>query len=148
MQKTTHPKLADVQKDVKWYVLDAEGKIVGDIATTVAPVLRGKHKPSFHPSLNCGDHVVIINADKVVLTGSKETDKTYVHYTGFPGGLRTTTPAKLRKENKSEKIIELAVKGMVPNNRLRKFALAKLHVYAGAEHPHGEQNPKPLTLAK
>jgi large subunit ribosomal protein L13 len=90
--------------------------------------------------------VVIINAEKVVLTGSKETQKTYVHYTGFPGGLRTTTPERLRKEH-PERIIELAVKGMVPNNRLRKHALSKLHVYAGTEHPHAEQHPKPLTLA-
>lgn len=146
MQKTTHPKLADVQKDVKWYVLDAEGKILGDIATTVATYLRGKNKPTFHPSVNCGDHVVIINAEKVVLSGSKETQKTYVHYTGFPGGLRTTTPEKLRKEH-PERIIELAVKGMIPDNRLRKHALAKLHVYAGGKHPHAEQHPQPLTLA-
>lgn len=146
MQKTTHPKLAEVLKDVHWYIMDAEGKVLGDIATTVAPVLRGKHKPTFHPSLNCGDHVVIINAEKVVLTGNKETQKTYVHFTGFPGGLRTTTPERLRKDN-PEKIIELAVKGMVPNNRLRKLCLSKLHVYAGPEHPHGEQHPQPLTLA-
>lgn len=146
MQKTTHPKMPEVLADVHWYILDAEGKVLGDIATRVASVLRGKHKPTFHPSINCGDHVVIINAEKVVLTGNKETQKTYVHFTGYPGGLRTTTPGKLRKEN-PEKIIELAVKGMVPNNRLRKLALAKLHVYAGGEHPHIEQHPQPLTLA-
>ena len=138
--------MSEVLADVHWYVLDAEGKVLGDIATRVASVLRGKHKPTFHPSMNCGDHVVIINAEKVVLTGNKETQKTYVHFTGYPGGLRTTTPGKLRKEN-PEKIIELAVKGMVPGNRLRKLALSKLHVYAGAEHPHTEQHPQPLTLA-
>ncbi len=146
MQKTTHPKIGEVLKDVHWYILDADGKILGDIATKVATILRGKHKATFHPSMNCGDHVVIINAEKVVLTGNKETQKTYVHYTGFPGGLRTTTPERLRKDH-PERIIELAVKGMVPNNRLRKHALSKLHVYAGEKHPHGEQNPKPLTLA-
>jgi len=145
--KTTHPKLADVLKDENWFVIDADGKILGDIATKAASMIRGKHKTTFHPSVNCGDHIVIVNADKVVLTGNKEKAKTYVHYTGFPGGLRTTTPEQLRKSGHSEKIIELAVKGMVPRNRLRKHAMDKLHVYAGAEHPHTEQHPKSLTLA-
>lgn len=143
MQKTTHPKLADLKKEEKWYLLDAEGRTVGDLATRIAVVLRGKHKPNFHPSVASGDQVVVINAEKVVLTGSKETAKTYVHYTGYPGGLRTTTPEKLRKTN-PEKILELAVKGMVPRNRLRKHVLAKLHVYAGSEHPHAPQNPAPF----
>ncbi|QQR55543.1 50S ribosomal protein L13 [Candidatus Peregrinibacteria bacterium] len=146
MQKTTHTKLEDAKKSEKWYLINADGKIVGDLATTIATIIRGKNKPLFHPSIACGDQVVVINAEKVVLTGNKETQKTYVHYTGFPGGLRTTTPEKLRKEN-PEKILELAVKGMVPRNRLRKHVLAKLHVYAGTEHPHGPQNPQPLTLA-
>lgn len=143
MQKTTHPKLVDLKKEEKWYVLDAEGKIVGDLATRIATVLRGKHKANFHPSVANGDHVVVINAEKVVLTGNKETSKTYVHYTGFPGGLRETTPSKLRQSN-PEKILELAVKGMVPRNRLRKHVLEKLHVYAGTEHPHNAQNPIPF----
>lgn len=146
MQKTTHTTLVEAKKDEKWFIVDAEGKILGDVATTVAPMLRGKHKALFHPSVCCGDHVVIINAEKVVLTGNKETEKTYVHYTGYPGGLRTTTPERLRKENPA-KMLELAIKGMIPRNRLRKHALAKLHVYAGTEHPHAPQNPQPLTLA-
>ncbi len=146
MQKTTHTTLVEAKKDEKWFILDADGKILGDVATKVAPMLRGKHKAIFHPSVCCGDHVVIINAEKVVLTGNKETEKTYVHYTGYPGGLRTTTPERLRKENPA-KMLELAIKGMVPRNRLRKHVLAKLHVYAGTEHPHAPQNPQPLTLA-
>ena len=145
MQKTTHPKLADLKKDVKWYVLDAEGKVLGDVAAKAANVLRGKHKAIFHPSVNCGDHVVIINSSKVVLTGNKETKKEYIHYTGFPGGLRTTTAGKLRKE-KPTRMVELAIKGMLPANRLRQHALNKLHVYAGNDHPHTEQKPQPLTL--
>ena len=145
-QKTTHTKLADAKKAEKWFIVDAEGKVLGDLATTIANVIRGKNKPTFHPSVCCGDQVVVINAEKVVLKGNKETTKTYVRYTGFPGGLRTITPEKLRQE-KPEKILEFAVKGMVPRNRLRKHVLAKLHVYAGTEHPHAPQNPQPLTLA-
>ncbi len=143
MQKTTHPKLVDLKKEEKWYVLDAEGKTVGDLATRIAVVLRGKHKPNFHPSVAHGDHVVVVNAEKVVFTGNKENTKTYVHYTGYPGGLRETTPMKLRKEH-PERILEFAVKGMVPRNRLRKHVLSKLHVYAGSEHPHVAQNPAPF----
>ncbi len=146
IQKTTHTKLSEAKQDEKWFILDASGKIVGDLATLIASMIRGKHKAIFHPSVCCGDHIVVINAEKVVLSGNKETEKTYVHYTGYPGGIRTTTPERLRKEN-PEKILELAVKGMVPRNRLRKHCLAKLHVYAGTEHPHGPQSPTPLTLA-
>lgn len=146
MNKTTHPKLHEVKANEKWYLFDADGKVVGDLATTIAPMLRGKHKPSFHPSLNCGDHIVVINAEKVVLTGQKETQKTYIRHTGYPGGVRETTAKEMREKHPTS-ILELAVKGMVPNNRLRKIALEKLHVYAGSEHPHGPQNPQPLTLA-
>lgn len=129
----------------QWYVLDAQGKVLGQVATRLATVIRGKHKPSWHPSLNCGDHVVVINADKVVLTRSKETKKEYIHHTGFPGALRVKTPEKMRAEH-PERMIESAVAGMVPHNRIRKHAMAKLHVYPGNEHPHSGQNLQPLSL--
>lgn len=144
-QKTTHPKLGDVKVDENWFIIDAEGKVLGQVATRVADVIRGKHKPLWHPSLNCGDHVVVINAEKVVLTGNKEMDKDYIHHTGFPGALRYKSAEKMRAEH-PERIIEKAVTGMVPRNRLRQFAIAKLHVYAGTEHPHTPQSPKPLAL--
>lgn len=143
--KTTHTTIADVKKDEKWILIDAAGQILGKVAVLAADRIRGRHKPAFHPSVNAGDHVVVINAEKIVLTGSKETTKEYMSYSGYPGGLKTTTPRKLREEH-PERIIELAVKGMVPRNRLRKIALEKLHVYAGTEHPHTPQNPQPLTL--
>lgn len=145
MNKTTHPTITDVNKDEKWVLIDAAGQILGKLAVVAADHVRGKHKAFFHPSVNCGDHVVVINAEKIVLTGSKETEKKYMSYSGYPGGLKETTPQRLRQEH-PERIIELAVKGMIPNNRLRKLALEKLHVYAGAEHPHAPQNPQSLTL--
>ncbi len=143
--KTTHPKLADVKQDEQWYILDAEGKVLGQIATKLATVLRGKHKPNWHPSVNSGDHVVVINAEKVVLTGNKESKKEYIHHTKFPGGIKRMKAGKMRAE-KPEQMIELAVTGMIPRNRIRQHAIAKLHVYAGTEHPHSGQNPKTLTL--
>ncbi len=144
-QKTTHPKLPEVKSSEKWFILDAEGKVLGQVAVKLADVIRGKHKPSYHPSMNCGDHVVVINADKVVLTGDKETKKEYIHHTGFPGAVRYKSADKMRAEH-PERMIEMAVKGMVPHNRLKKFAMAKLHVYPGTEHPHLPQDPKPLSL--
>lgn len=129
----------------KWYILDAEGKVLGQVATRLADVLRGKHKPDWHPSLNCGDHVVVINAEKVVLTGSKDLKKDYIHHTGFRGGIKMKKAGKMRAE-KPERMIELAVTGMIPRNRIRQYAIEKLHVYAGTEHPHNGQNPKPLSL--
>ena len=145
IQKTTHPHLADTKKEEKWYLIDAEGKVLGQIATRLATVLRGKHKPNWHPSVNSGDHVVVINAEKVVLTGAKELKKEYIHHTGFPGAVRRKTPEKMRAAH-PERMIEMAVSGMVPHNRLRKFVLAKLHVYAGATHPHGSQTLSPISL--
>lgn len=143
--KTTHPKLADIKKDEKWYLLDAQGKVLGQVATRLATVIRGKHKPTFHPSVNSGDHVVVINADKVVLTGNKEMKKEYIHHTGYPGGVKYKKPTQMRKQY-PKRMIEIAVTGMIPRNRLRRHALAKLHVYGGTEHPHGPQNPQILTL--
>lgn len=143
--KTTHPHLADLKKTETWCIIDAEGKILGKVATRAAIILRGKDKPNFHPSVICGDSVIIINAEKVAVTGDKENSKEYVHYTGHPSGLRVKTLGKMREEH-PERILEHAIKGMIPRNRLRKLILERLYVYAGTEHPHGPQNPKSITI--
>ena len=129
----------------KWYIIDAEGKVLGQVATRLATVLRGKHKANWHPSLNCGDHVIVINAEKVVLTGNKDLKKEYIHHTKFPGGIKSVKAGKMRAEH-PERMIEIAVAGMIPRNRIKQYALEKLHVYVGTEHPHNGQNPQPLTL--
>jgi len=144
-QTTTHPKSKEMNASEKWFIIDAEGKVLGQIATKVADYVRGKHKPDWHPSLNCGDHVVIINAEKVVLTGAKETKKDYIHHTGYRGAIRYKAAGKMREEH-PERMIELAVTGMIPRNRIRQYAVEKMHVYAGSEHPHNGQNPKTLTI--
>ena len=145
--KTFHPKLKDEQAKREWVLIDAEGMVLGQLATEVAVRLRGKHKPSWHPSVDCGDNVVVINAEKIVLTGEKNLKKEYIHHTGYPGALRRVPFEKMRAE-KPQRIIETAVAGMIPRNRLKKFVLRKLYVYAGGEHPHAGQNPTPLTLKK
>jgi large subunit ribosomal protein L13 len=143
--KTHHPKLKEVKDNRAWHLIDAEGVVLGKLSTFVADILRGKNKPSWHPSVDCGDNVVIINAEKVVLTGSKDTQKEYFHHTGFPGALRTTKVKTLREKH-PERILEKSIAGMVPRNRLKVHVLGKLHVYAGAEHPHAGQNPQLITL--
>lgn len=145
--KTFHPKLADVRTERKWHIIDAEGMVLGQLATAAADRLRGKHKPSFHPSVDCGDHVVVINAQKVVLTGNKEYHKEYIRHTGYPGGLKRV-PIKKMREEYPERIVEKAIGGMIPRNRLKRIILGKLHVYGGSEHPHAAQNPQTLTLNK
>lgn len=141
--KTFHPKLEDLKKNRQWILVDAAGRVLGDVAVEIAVILRGKNKPTWHPSVDCGDNVVVINAEKVVLTGNKENDKIYYRHTGYIGHLKQTTAKKMRAE-KPTRIIELAVAGMIPRNRLKKHVLSKLHVYAGEEHPHAGQNPQPL----
>ena len=131
--------------DRKWYVVDAEGKTLGRLASEVAKVLRGKNKPIFTPHMDCGDYVIVINADKVKLTGKKMTDKVYTRHTGFPGGQRFATPADYLAK-KPTFLIEKAVKGMLPKTRLGEAIMKNLKVYAGAEHPHAAQNPKAIKL--
>lgn len=143
--KTTHPKLADIQGKRAWHLIDADGLVLGKLATKISDVIRGKDKASWHPSLDCGDNVIVINAEKVVLTGQKEAQKQYYTHSGYPGALKSRNAAKMRTEH-PERIVEMAVSGMMPKNRLRQHFLKKLHVYAGAEHPHASQNPKPLTF--
>jgi large subunit ribosomal protein L13 len=134
---------ATVNKE--WVIIDAEGAILGRLSTVVASMLRGKHKTNFTPHVDCGDNVVVINADKVVLTGTKWSDKEYVRHTGYPGGQRITTAQELLKKNPIG-LVEKAVKGMLPKNRLGSELYRNLHVYAGASHPHEAQKPKKIEL--
>ena len=128
-----------------WYLVDADGKTLGRLSTQIANRLRGKHKPEFTPHVDTGDYIVVINADKIHVTGKKETDKFYYHHTGFPGGIRSVALGKMR-EKSPEKILENAVKGMMPRNRLGRAMLSKLKVYAGNSHPHSAQQPTVLEL--
>ena len=130
-----------------WHVVDAEGQTLGRLATAVAMLLRGKHKAIFTPHVDTGDFVVIINADKIVVTGKKSTDKLYRHHTGWPGGFRQTNFAKLQAE-KPIRIIEKAIRGMLPHTKLGAAQYKKLKVYAGAEHPHAAQSPVVYSISK
>ena len=129
----------------QWYVVDAEGEILGRLASKVAYVLRGKHKPEYTPHVDCGDNVIIINAEKVVLTGKKLTDKEYIRHSGYPGGQKVETPVEMLEKH-PERIIEHAVKGMLPKNRLGSELFRNLKVYVGSEHKHEAQNPTKLDL--
>ena len=127
----------------KWYVLDADGQTLGRMCTKIATVLRGKHKPSYTPHVDCGDNVIVINAEKVRLTGSKMEQKVYLTYSGYPGGQKSKTAAELMAK-KPYAMVEKAVKGMLPKNKLGRAMFKKLYVYAGAEHPHAAQKPEEL----
>ena len=129
----------------KWYVVDAADKTLGRLAAEVAKILRGKHKPTFTPHMDTGDHVIVINADKVVLTGKKRVQKTYFRHSGYLGGASFTTAGEMLAKN-PVRMVELAVKGMIPHNRLGSRIFTKLHVYAGAEHPHAAQKPEVLEI--
>jgi len=127
----------------QWVVVDAEGEILGRLSSRIAAIIRGKHKPEFTPNVDCGDNVIVINADKVKLTGDKFATKQYVSYTGYPGGQRFISPKELMAKHPA-RVIEKAVRGMLPKNRLGRALFGNLHVYAGAEHPHAAQNPKAI----
>lgn len=141
--KTEVAKMENVKRD--WYLVDAQDIVLGRLATQVANVLRGKNKAIFTPSVDTGDFVIVVNAEKIALTGRKLDDKTYYHHTGFPGGLKEITAGKLL-EKKPEEVIRKAVKGMLPKNKLARHMLKKLKVYSGASHPHDAQQPKNLAL--
>jgi len=130
----------------KWYIVDAENQVLGRLASEVAKILRGKHKPLYTPHVDTGDYVIIINADKVVLTGNKWSQKLYHWHTGYPGGLRQTTAEKLR-QRQPERIVEYAVRGMLPKTKLGRAMLRKLKVYAADTHPHRAQQPEPLVFS-
>lgn len=141
--KTTYPNDATVEKN--WVVVDATNQILGRVASEVAKMVRGKHKPSFAPHVDCGDHVIVINSDKIRLTGKKWTDKEYVRHTGYPGGQRIATPLEVKAKS-STLIIESAVRGMLPRTSMGRKVFKNLHVYAGAEHPHEAQKPQEVKL--
>ncbi len=141
--KTFSAKPETVKRD--WYVVDAAGKTLGRLASEIARRLRGKHKPEYTPHVDTGDYIVVINAEKVRVTGSKSADKMYYHHTGFPGGMKSISFEKLIIRA-PERVIETAVKGMLPKNTLGKAMFRKLKVYAGVEHKHTAQQPKPLDI--
>ncbi len=138
--KTYHQKPSEVQRD--WYVIDASGKVLGRLATQISTLLRGKHKPTYTPSIDGGDFVIVVNAEKIVLTGRKPDQKIYYRHTGYPGGIKAT-PYKMMLANHPDRILRLAVKRMLPKNRMGRRLLTKLRIYAGPNHPHAAQQPKP-----
>jgi large subunit ribosomal protein L13 len=140
---TYTPKASEIER--AWHVVDADGLVLGRLATEVASILRGKHKPTFAPHIDTGDHVIIVNADKVVLTGAKATDKNVYDHSGFPGGLRTRRYGDLLAD-RPEEAVRRTVRGMLPKTRLGRQMLKKLKVYRGAEHPHEAQRPQTLTI--
>ena len=140
---TKHANEATVQRN--WYVVDGTNQTVGRICSRTAAVLRGKHKPYFTPHVDCGDFVVFINADKVIFTGNKPEDKNYINFSGYPGGKKEESARSLLKR-RPEAVVERAIKGMLPKNRLGRKMFKKLFVYAGAEHPHSAQKPQTLTF--
>ncbi|MFD2216887.1 MULTISPECIES: 50S ribosomal protein L13 [Bacillaceae] len=143
MRTTFMANAANIER--KWYVVDAEGKTLGRLSSEVASILRGKHKPTYTPHVDTGDHVILINADKIELTGKKLTDKIYYRHSQFPGGLKSRTALEMRT-NYPEKMLELAIKGMLPKGSLGRQMAKKLHVYAGSEHPHQAQQPEVYEL--
>ena len=142
--KTYSVKKADITRS--WYLVDAEGMVLGRLAAEVAGILRGKNKPIFTTHMDVGDHVVVVNAEKVMLTGNKLQKKVHYRHSGYPGGLRET-PYEVLLRDKPEMVVEKAVKGMLPKNRLGRSMLKKLHVYAGPDHPHLAQKPEKIELA-
>jgi len=143
LQRTFTPTPADIERG--WYVVDAAGVPLGRLASEIARILRGKHKPTFAPHVDGGDFVVVVNAAEVAVTGTKETDKVYYRHSGYPGGLRAETLAEVRAKH-PERLVESAVRGMLPKNKLGRRMIKKLKVYAGPDHPHAAQAPEPLEL--
>jgi large subunit ribosomal protein L13 len=144
-KQTRSIKPAEVEK--KWHLIDAEGLVVGRLAAIVANILRGKHKPSFTPHVDCGDHVVIVNVEKVVFTGKKRDAKTYYKHTGYAGGIKEVTADKVLDGRFPERVMEKAVERMIPRGPLGRQQMKALHLYAGAEHPHAGTQPQPLDVA-
>ncbi len=140
---TPFVKRADIERH--WYVVDADGKILGRLASCIAVILTGKDKPIYAPFLDTGDHVIVINAEKVRLTGAKETGKHYYHHSGYPGGIRKQRAEEVRAKH-PERLVEAAVRGMLPKNKLGRAQFKKLKVYSGPDHPHQAQQPQPLEV--
>lgn len=145
--KTYSPKASEVQGQREWYIVDAEGQTLGRMASQIAAILRGKHKPIFAPHMDTGDFVIVVNAEKVKVTGAKQQQKNYYHHSQYPGGLRVTPFGDMIKKHPTRPV-EHAVKKMLPKNALGEQMFRKLKVYAGPDHPHGPQRPQPLRLAE
>ncbi len=144
-KQTQSVKPADVEK--KWHIIDAENLVVGRVATIIANILRGKHKPSYTPHVDCGDHVIVINAGKVKFTGNKTKNKIYYKHTGYPGGLKERTAEKVLEGQFPERVLEKAVERMIPKGPLGFAQMRNLHLFNGTEHPYAGQNPQPLDVA-
>ncbi|MGB3308043.1 MAG: 50S ribosomal protein L13 [Thermomicrobiales bacterium] len=142
-RRTYSAKPAEVTRN--WFIVDAEGKTLGRLASAIAATLRGKNKPTYTPHVDTGDFVIVVNAEKVKVSGNKEADKNYYRHSGYPGGLKTTSLKEMRARH-PERILENAVRGMLPRNTLGRAQFKKMKVYVGAEHPHGAQNPAALQL--
>jgi large subunit ribosomal protein L13 len=145
LKTTKAAKPAEVEK--KWHLIDADGLVVGRVATIIANILRGKHKPSFTPHVDCGDNIIVINAEKIRFTGRKLADKVYYRHTGYAGGIKGITAAKVLEGRFPERVLEKAVERMIPRGPLGRQQMRNLKVYAGSEHPHAAQNPEPLDIA-
>ncbi len=143
LQRTFSPKPSDINRS--WYVIDADNVPLGRLASEIAQILRGKNKPTYAPHMDGGDFVIVVNAEKIHVSGNKEIEKIYYRHSGYPGGLRADTLSKVRKDH-PERLIEAAVRGMLPKNRLGRQIFRKLKVYAGPDHPHAAQTPEPITL--
>ena len=143
MQKTWNAKPGEVEQ--RWYLVDAEGQTLGRLATRIADMLRGKNKPEFTPHVDTGDFVVVVNAEKIAVTGKKLDDKIYYRHSGYPGGLKQRT-LRDQLERRPTEVLRIAVKGMLPRNKLARRQITKLKIYAGPEHPHEAQRPQPLTV--
>ena len=144
--KTFSIKKEDIRK--KWVLIDASNAILGRLAVISANILRGKNKPEYTPNQDCGDNLIIINSDKVALSGKKESDKIYYRHTGYPGGIRDTNPIKMKNKNKSDDIIKLAIKRMIPKGPLGRKQLSNCKIYRGSEHSHQAQEPKQIDISK
>lgn len=140
---TYQPKASEIER--AWHVIDADGQILGRLATEVSVLLRGKHKVIWAPHVDCGDHVVIVNADKVAVTGAKRTEKRYFRHSGYPGGMKSRSLEEMLATH-PDRVVRLAIRGMLPKSRLGRRMLKKLHVYAGPGHPHEAQQPQPYAL--
>ena len=145
MMNTYSAKPTEIER--KWNVVDAEGLVLGRLASIISMRLRGKHKPTYTPHMDCGDHIIVINADKVQLTGRKRADKVYYRHTGYPGGIKSRTAGQVLEGEHPERVVIKAVERMISRNPLGRQQMTKLHVYAGSDHPHAAQNPEVLDVA-
>ena len=146
MMNTYSAKPSEIER--KWCIVDAEGLVLGRMASIISMRLRGKHKPTYTPHMDCGDHIIVINADKIQLTGRKRTDKMYYRHTGYPGGIKSRTAGQILEGDHPERVIIKAIERMVSRNPLGTQQMRKLHVYTGADHPHEAQNPEILDIAE